>query len=203
MREKQMPETTPETRKDEVIRIAARLFADKGYHATTLDEIAEEIGVTKPALYYYITSKEDILRSIINRIMEPMEEVCRVGNSTLSPKEKLERMVSILVMFSAERRETTLIAFEQSNILPKRSRDAFRRRQKEVEDVVQQTLKEGMDLGVFAQADIKVTCFAILAMANWTYRWYSPSGNFTPREIADQLIRLIEHGYLKTEAVNL
>jgi len=202
MREKQTPENLPETRKDEVIRIAARLFADKGYHATTLDEIAEEIGVTKPALYYYITSKEDILRSIVNRIMEPMEEVCRVGNSALSPREKIARMISILVMFSAERSETTLIAFEQSNILPKRSRDAFRRREKEVEDVVQRTLKEGMDLGVFLKNDIKVTCFAILGMSNWTYRWYSPSGNLTPREIADQLVRLLEHGYLKSETVN-
>jgi len=199
VKQKEIAVNVPETRKDEVIRIAARLFAAKGYHATTLDEIAEEIGVTKPALYYYITSKEDILRSIVNRIMEPMEEVCQVGRSALSPREKIERMIRILVMFSTERGETTLIAFEQANILPKRSRDALRRRQKDVEDIVQQTLKEGVEAGTFVVPDIKITCFAILAVANWTYRWFDPAGNLTPREIADQFISLLEHGYLKPE----
>jgi len=199
VKQKDIAVNAPETRKDEVIRIAARLFAAKGYHATTLDEIAEEIGVTKPALYYYITSKEDILRSIVNRIMEPMEEVFRVGRSALPAREKIERMIRILVMFSAERRETTLIAFEQANILPKRSRDALGRRQKDVEDVVQQTLTEGVEAGTFAIRDIKITSFAILAVANWSYRWFDPAGNLTPREIADQFISLLEHGYLKPE----
>lgn len=185
-----------EKRKDEVIRVAARLFAAKGYYATTLDQIAEEIGVTKPALYYYITSKEDILRTIINRIMEPMMEVSQVGRSTLPPREKMAKMIRILVQFSAGRRETTLIAFEQANILPKRSQDALRRRQKEVEEVVQKTLTEGVDQGIFAVDDVKITCFAVLAVANWTYRWYEPGG-LTPDEIANQFIKLLERGYMK------
>jgi AcrR family transcriptional regulator len=185
-----------ERRKDEVIRVAARLFAAKGYHATTLDQIAEVIGVTKPALYYYVTSKEDILRTIINRIMEPMMEVSQVGHSELTPRERMAKMIRILVQFSAVRREITLIAFEQANILPKRSQDALLRRQKEVEDVVQQTLQEGVEQGVFEVTDVKITCFAILAVANNVYRWYEPGG-FTPDQIADQFINLLERGYLK------
>jgi TetR/AcrR family transcriptional regulator, cholesterol catabolism regulator len=199
MRQKDISESIPETRKDEVIRIAARLFAAKGYHATTLDEIAEEIGVTKPALYYYITSKEDILRSIVNRIMEPMEEVYKVGCSDLQPRDKIERMIRILVKFSAERRETTLLAFEQANILPKRSRDALRRREKDVEDIVQQTLKDGIADGSFTVLNVKITCFAILAVANNTYRWFDPAGNLTPSQISDQYINILERGYLKPE----
>ena len=59
---------TAALRKEEVMNVAARLFAAKGYHATTLDQIAEEMGVTKPALYYYVNNKEDILRTIVNRM---------------------------------------------------------------------------------------------------------------------------------------
>jgi len=188
---------TAPTRKDEVIRVAARLFAAKGYHATTLDQIAQEIGVTKPALYYYITSKEDILRSIINRIMAPMEQATQVGKSNLPPKEKMEQIIRILVQFSAERTETTRIAFEQSNILPKRSQDALRRRQKGVERVVEQTLKEGADQGIFVVSDVKMTSFAILSVSNWLYRWYEPKGTMTPKEIADVFIDLLERGYLQ------
>ncbi len=187
------------TRKEKVMNVAARLFAAKGYHATTLDQIAEEIGVTKPALYYYVNNKEDILRTIIGKMMEPMEEVTKVGKSDQSPKKKLEKIIQILVKFAAERKETALIAFEQANILPKRSRDALRRRQKEVEKAVQHTLKEGIEQGYFAKVDTKVACFAILAVSNGPYRWYRPEGSLTPLKIADQFIKLLENGYMKDE----
>ncbi len=193
-------ETTNEAtiaRKDEVIRVAARLFAAKGYHATTLDEIAEEMGVTKPALYYYIASKGDILQTIINRVMEPMEQVCEVGQSNLQPKEKMEKIIRMLVQFAAERKETTLIAFEQANILPKRSQDALKRRQKEVERVVEQTLKEGVEQGCFTVSNVRMTCFAILSVSNWLYRWYQPGHDLKPIDIAGQFIKLLENGYLK------
>lgn len=185
------------TRKEEVINVAARLFAAKGYHATTLDQIAEEIGVTKPALYYYVTSKEDILRTIINRIMEPMEEATKVGRSALPPREKMGKIIWLLVKFNAERKETSLIALEQANILPKRSYDAFRRRQEELQRIVEQTFNEGIEQGCFAKLDPKVACLAIMAVANSPYRWYSSKGRMTPRKIADQFIKLLENGYLK------
>ena len=199
MKPKETANEAAVARKDEVIRVAARLFAAKGYHATTLDEIAEEMGVTKPALYYYIASKEDILQIIINRMMEPMEQVGEVGRSNLQPKEKVEKIIRMLVQFATERKETTLIAFEQANILPKKSRDALKRRQKEVERVVEQTLKEGVEQGYFTVGDVRMTCFTILSVSNWLYRWYQPGGNLTPAEIADQFIKLLENGYLKNE----
>jgi AcrR family transcriptional regulator len=177
MKQKELANNGPTERRDDVIRVAARLFAAKGYHATTLDQIAEEIGITKPALYYYITNKEDILRTIINRILEPMQEAVHIGQSTLHPKEKMRKIIMVLVQSAAERKETTLLAFEQANILPKRSRDALRRRQKEVERSMEQTLKEGMELGCFAVSDIRMASFAILAASNWLYRWYRPEVN--------------------------
>jgi TetR/AcrR family transcriptional regulator, cholesterol catabolism regulator len=199
MEPKETANETSVARKDEVVRVAAQLFAAKGYHATTLDEIAEEMGVTKPALYYYIASKEDILQSIINRVMEPMEQVSKVGKSNLQPKEKMEAIIRMLVQFATERKETALIAFEQANILPKKSQDALKRRQKEVERVVEQTLKEGIEQGCFSVGDVRMTCFAILSVSNWLYRWYQPGGNMTSTDIADQFIKLLENGYLKAK----
>ena len=185
------------TRRDEIIRVAARIFAAKGYHAATLEEIAGEIGVTKPALYYHISSKEEILREIIGRIMEPMEEFIKVGRSNLPPRERIKRMIGVLVEFGAERKETTLIAFEQVNLLPQESQDALRRRQKDVEQVLQQTLKDGVEQGHFIVDDIKIASIAILAVANWVYRWYRADGDLTPAQIADRFINLLENGYMK------
>jgi TetR/AcrR family transcriptional regulator, cholesterol catabolism regulator len=188
------------SRREEIVKAAANTFAAKGYLATTLDEIAKEIGVSKPALYYHIKNKEEILREIIGRIMEPMEEVARVGKSDLGPKERVEMMIYLLVKFAVERKEITLIALEQSRILPKRSQDALRRRQKEVEKVLQETLKEGKQQGVFAIDDVKMASFAILAVSNWIYRWYQPGGTLTAKVISDQFIQLLENGFLKKKA---
>jgi AcrR family transcriptional regulator len=185
------------TRREEIIRVAARLFATKGYHATTLTEIAKELGFTKPALYYHVRDKEDILREIVNQIMEPMETASKVGRSSLSPREKIKEIVKILVKFGAERKETTLIAFEEVKILPKRTRDAIRRRQKEVEQSLQEVLSEGVDKGDFEVSDVKVASFAILGATNWVYRWYQPRGKLTPERIAEQFINFLEGGYLK------
>jgi len=188
------------SRREEINKAAAKTFAAKGYLATTLDEIAKEIGVSKPALYYHIKNKEEILREIIGRIMEPMEEVARVGKSELGPRERVEQMIRMLVKFAVERKEITLIALEQSRILPKRSQDALRRRQKEVEKVLQDSLREGKQQGIFAVEDVKMASFAILAVSNWIYRWYQPGGTMTAKVISDQFIELLENGFLKKKA---
>jgi len=182
-------------RKEEIVRVAARLFAIKGYHATTLDEIAGELGVTKPALYYHIQGKEDILREIVNRIMEPMEAASRAGRSSLSPRERIKAMIEILVKFGAERKETTLIAFEEVKILPKRTRDAIKRREKDVEQSLQETLRQGIAAGDFHIEDLRLTAFAILGAANWVYHWYQPRG-LTPEQIAEKFTAFLENGYL-------
>jgi AcrR family transcriptional regulator len=185
------------TRKDEIIRVASIIFAAKGYHGTTLEEIARKMGISKPALYYHIKNKAEILREVIGRMMEPMEEVARVGRSELPPTQRIEQMVTLLVKFAVERTETTLIAFEQNKMLPRKSQDALRRRQKEVEMVLQETLEEGIEKGIFAVDDVKVTSFSILATANWVYHWYRPGAGLSYQQIADQVIKLIENGFIK------
>ena len=185
------------TRRDKIIQVAARIFAEKGYHGTTLDEIAHELVITKPALYYHIKSKEDLLREIINSILEPLETISKVKYLDLSPREKLQKIITLMVIFGAERQDTTTILFQDISILPKRKRDAIRRREKEIERSVQEILREGMEKGDFVVDDIKITSFGILGAANWIYRWYNPDGNLTPEQISEKIIHLAENGYLK------
>jgi AcrR family transcriptional regulator len=185
------------TRRDKIIQVAARIFAEKGYHGTTLDEIASELVITKPALYYHIKSKEDLLREIINSIVEPLETISRVKELDLSPREKLQKIITLLVISGAERQDTTTILFQDISILPKRKRDAIRRREKEIERCIQEILREGIEKGDFTVDDVKIASYGILGAANWTYRWYSPDGMLTPEQIAEKIVRLLENGYLK------
>jgi AcrR family transcriptional regulator len=185
------------TRRDEIIQVAARIFAVKGYHGTTLDEIASELVITKPALYYHIRNKEELLREIITSIMEPLESVSKVRDLDLPPREKMQKIIELLVTFGAERKDTTKIALQDIAILPKRTRDAIRRREKEIERCVQEILIEGIKKGDFEVDDVKMAGFAILGTANWVYRWYHPDGYLTPAQIVKKMIHMLEHGYLK------
>jgi AcrR family transcriptional regulator len=196
MKQKPVP-NNGNNRREEIIKVAAQIFSTKGYHGTTLDEIARQIGVSKPALYYHIKNKEELLKEIVGRIMEPMESVARVGRSDLPPRHRISEMIRMLIQFAAERQEITLIALELNKILPKRTREALRKRQKDVEEVLMQTLEEGMREGVFKSGDSKMFAFAILAAANSVYRWYDPEGNLNHEQIAKEFIRLLELGYLK------
>ncbi|MBI2830598.1 MAG: TetR/AcrR family transcriptional regulator [Chloroflexi bacterium] len=185
------------TRREEIIRVAAKMFAEKGYDATTLDEIAREIGVTKPALYYHINSKDELLQVIVGRIMKLMEEVTRTGRSNLAPRERIEAVVRKLVEFSAENGEATRIAFEQASILHQRTKAAFKRRQKDVDQALQKTLEEGVEQGVFAIDDVKMVSFAVLGACNWIYHWYEPGGYLSKTQVSDYFIHFFENGFLQ------
>ncbi len=184
-------------RKEEIIVAAAKIFAAKGYHAATLDEIAARIGISKPALYYHIKNKQEILKEIIDRIMEPMEAVAEMGRSQLPPVERMENMIRMLIKFSAERKETAKIALELNKILPKKSHAALIKRQKEVEQVLQDTLNAGVKSGDFNMGDTRMTAFSILAVSNTIYRWYQPGGKLTHSQISDHVIKLLSYGYRK------
>ena len=189
------------SRREEIIRIAARLFAEKGYYATKLDEIAEEMGLSKPALYYYIDNKEELLRIIIEMMMKRAKKVAAVGRLKLPPREKLAKMIRMIVEFATNDKEIAIIALEQSKNLPKRDRDSLRRHEKEINDAVQQTFKDGIDQGLFAVDDVRMASFAILGVTNWCYRWYKSGAGLKPAQIADQFIKLLENGYIRNDAL--
>lgn len=191
------------TRRDEIIAAATKLFADKGYHAATLDEIAGQLDVTKAALYYHINDKEDILRSVCSKAMVPMtRNAAKIGKSSLSPREKVRQMILELVGFATEGKNEIAIVFEQSGTLPPRTYKAIRNQKRRIDQILQDILEEGVKDGSFAINDVKMASFAIIGACNWSYHWYQPGGRLAPEQIADELIHLLENGYLRESPPN-
>jgi len=149
--------------KEEIKKIAAALFASKGYHATTLDDIAAQLRVTKAAIYYHVKNKESILREISNEATKQLtSDFNQINHSTLSPKEKVRYIVYKLIKSSAENKDVITINFEQTNALPKRSYKAITKQKKAMEHILQDVLTEGVEQGVFDIKDVKMASFAIL-----------------------------------------
>lgn len=188
---------TGKSRKAAIIREAIKLFAKKGYYATTLDEIAKKLRVTKAALYYYVHNKEEIIKEINARSVQRMSKAISLGNSNLSPREKLREFIKYHVEFSAEGADESRVLFEQIHALPKKTRDDLKRKQREVDRTLQNIIQEGVEQGIFAVDDVKLVSFGILGLCNWTYHWYKPNGRLSPEQITEKFVHLLENGYIK------
>jgi AcrR family transcriptional regulator len=186
-----------------IIDSAVKIFHKKGYRSATLDDVAEDLGVTKPALYHYVASKEDLLSQIYIQALETFfSYIYEIPGMALSPAEKLRLfirrhlhtvVIENLAMFS--------VFFSEESQLPEADFQRIREEKKKFTHVVEAVIEEGIAQGAFRPLNPKLQAYAIIGMCNWLYRWYKPGeGPFTPDEIADQFITLLEHGYRYPEA---
>jgi len=187
------------TSREEIIKIAIKLFATKGYHGAALSEIAKKLDITKAALYYHITNKEDILREILNKVMKRLtREANEIRKSDLPPKEKVRLLIQLLVELNTKGQDTVAVTFEQTNALPRKAEREINRQKKAIQQILAEILQDGVEQGCFEIDHIQMAAFTILGATIWTYRWYRPGGRLTPAQIADKFIHILENGYAKS-----
>ncbi|MCL4500909.1 MAG: TetR/AcrR family transcriptional regulator [Deltaproteobacteria bacterium] len=186
-------------RMQRIIDAASGLFHRKGFKAATLDEVARELHLTKAALYNYIPSKGKLLSIIYGQAFEKIfHRIYEISVSNASPEEKLRQIIrdhicniitSDIAMFS--------VFFAEENQLPTKDFQKIRGEKKKYTRLVIQIIDEGIAQGVFKPVDSRLQAYAILGMCNWLYKWYKPQKEvFSPEEIADHFIALLEAGYL-------
>lgn len=186
-------------RKQMVIDAAIKIFHQKGYRSATLEDVAQDLGLTKPALYNYVSSKENLLSQIYIQAMESFfSYIYEIPSLELSPKEKMRLfirrhlkavVIENLAMFS--------VFFSEENQLAPKDFQRIRKEKLKFTKVVEGIIEEGMAQGYFRPVNAKLQANAIIGMCNWLYRWYRPGrSSFTPEEIAEQFILLIEGGLM-------
>jgi AcrR family transcriptional regulator len=182
-----------------ILAAAAELFRERGYRAATLEELAQKVGVSKPTLYGYFRSKEELLAAIFHRTMSLFErDLMAIVTSPADPASKLRRIIRFHVgAVIAERAFLAVFFGEEANLPPRLSR-AIRRRKARYDRTVRAIVEAGMRNGSLRTRNPRLLVFAILGMANWVYQWYDPSGAWDADTIADAFIALLEHGYLST-----
>ena len=189
-------------RKQLIIDTAVRIFHEKGYHAATLDDVAGRLGVTKAALYHYVSSKENLLSQIYIKALEGFfAYIYEIPSMELSPAEKMRTfirrhlksvVIENLAMFS--------VFFSEENQLPKEDFLKIREEKRKFTFVVEEIIQDGIDRGSFRRVNPKLTAYAVIGMCNWLYLWYKPESSlFTPDEIADHFVALLENGYVQPE----
>ena len=179
---------------------AAELFHRKGYRSTTLDDVSKELGITKAALYHYVSSKEKLLSRIYIQALENIfRNTDKIAGKDLPPDVRLRLIIQnhikgIIIqsisMFS--------VFFTEENQLPEKEFRKIRREKRKYTRIVEEIIEEGISQGLFRKSDPKLQAFAIIGMCNWVYKWYKPGpDSYTPEQIADYFVSLLERGYLK------
>ncbi len=189
-----------ESRRDQIIKAATRIFSEKTYHGTTLKDIADAVGMLKGSLYYYITSKEKLLAGIILEAVHTLnEDLVRVENANLTPVERLRQIVREHVKFNAIYREAGTLFLTEKNVISSLEMgeliEIFGRRDK----LIARTLNQAVEMGLYRPVDINITSLAIVGLCNSVLFWISPTGRLTYEDIADSFFELIDHGLSATQ----
>lgn len=185
---------------EELTKAATRLFQARGIRAVTLQEIADEVGLKKAALYHYFTSRDDLLRHVfgdwLKRDIEKLEAVTSAPGTT---RERLRLYVRHHISCITENIELYGLTFSAEAELPHEVRAEFRTFKRESDVVVQGILREGIRSGELIGSDENISVFAIDGMCNWLWKWYRQDGPLSPDEIADRFADLVLFGLTPRE----
>jgi AcrR family transcriptional regulator len=188
----------PPERLEELVDVAARLFRDRGYDATSMQDIAEEFGTLKSTLYHYVTTKEDLLWAIVaqpfNDLVDdaaalfadrsvPLTE--RIRGAITAHCESFARHYPHMVVATRENGET-LSPDRRAELMGLRDRYA---------GLWKQAITAGKRSGeIRADVDVGIAVQAVLGMINWMFRWFHPDGGMSPAKIGDQFATIFVSG---------
>ncbi len=187
--------------KQSIIEVAVKLFKSKGYGTTSVNNIADELGCTKAALYYYFDSKEEILYEIFCQSMSAVEtRFAHLMSLKMPIEERLRKIIYNQIMANIDAMSHISIFFtEKANLSPTHQEEMNLRR-RQYEENVAEVFREGIRVGVLKEIDVLPTVYGIIGMCNWLYHWYKPEGRLKPEELAELYADTILKGILSIQA---
>lgn len=186
-----------EVKRNAVLQTAAQLFNERGFHATSLDDIAERLNVSKPTLYYYVESKDQILlecvRTALDLMQAGIDEVRAAGGSAIDQLKACMRSYSHVV---TQDFGMCVIRIGEDP-LPVPLKRELRRLKAGIDAQFRRLITDGIAEGSLAPCDPKMAAFMLAGALSWIGRWYRSDGALTPDQIADQAIALLLNGVIR------
>jgi AcrR family transcriptional regulator len=185
-------------RRFEMCMKAARTFVERGFDATSVNDIAASLGVTKPGLYHYITSKEALFFEIVSLGMDWLDEdVIKPVQGIEDPEERLRQILQRHATLTACNEGWITILLDEMHALPAPQRKKIEQRKRRYVDMVRGALLELQALGRLRDVDPTVATLAVLGMIVWLPRWVRPGGRLSPEQVAAQISQLALDGLLR------
>ena len=191
--------TTPSMReqvmafkREQILLEAGELFYEHGYQRTTLDMVAQRLGVTKPFIYYHFKDKAAILSEISKRGISQGNEALRQSLDDSGPVgERLYQAIRAIVKTILHSQRYTAIFFREQKNFDAEIRAPLEKMHREFDTLLARLLEEGVAKREFSIADVRLCSLAIGGMLNWAYTWYRESGRLSADELCDGMAVLV------------
>ncbi len=188
-------------RKMNLIRVAAKLFSEKGYHEATLEDIAKKLKYTKGSIYYYINSKQELLfqcyELAMNMLINRMEKILAAD---WPPDVKLREGIKMHIETVVGEMPLVTVTLGQEFILKDDYRKIIIAKRDQYERYFRRLVDEGVEKGIFRQVSSKMAVFIMMGAVNWIPRWYSEKGSMSKEEIAEFFADYLVRPLLQTQA---
>jgi AcrR family transcriptional regulator len=183
-------------KREAVIRAAARAFNQKGYHNTSLDDIAAALEVTKPTVYYYVSNKEQLLFECFLAGVEQIRTAFReVRSRDLSARERLNAVLHHYAQAVASEFGWCMVRTEDLDLSPAMS-GHIKALKSEIDHGIRRLIREGIQEGSIHPCDPKMAAFALAGALNWIAHWFRENHSMTSAQIADAFVTIFENGLL-------
>lgn len=182
-------------RKDQIYRAAEHLFSTRGYHATTMRELARALDLEGGSLYTHISSKHALLYEIVlhgsRQFLQAARDVTEAGGPAC---EQLRALMRRHLAIIAESIDGAVVYFHEWRHLEPPDQATIKRHRDEYEGFVRQIIHAGIASGEFAPGDERLISIHVLSLLNWTYQWYDPRGTLSATDLADRLFAQVMCG---------
>lgn len=184
--------------RNDILEAAAQIFSQKGFHATSMQDIAQAVNLQKASLYHHVSSKQEILVAVLDQaldlLIERMQEVMALS---LPPDQKLRQAMKVYLTAMLDHRDlAAVMLLEHRSLEPEYHARHIPRRDR-FERLWRDLIQAGLDQEMFCCIDPGMASRALLGVMNWTITWYRPDGSLSAEMIAEQFADLFLCGLLK------
>lgn len=187
---------TKKLSKDALLTEAKKLFSTKGYRGTTLRDLSSTFGVSRPSIYYYYTSKMEILSELHAKgFSEGVGKLDKILSSNTPTREKFRKILEVHAQNLAKDTNLQKVFYLDEMELPDKLRKEISNKRRGYTDRLIEVYERGVAEGIFKDIDPRMAVYLLLGACNWLTMWYSPKKRVGPEEIVQTLMTILCEGY--------
>ena len=184
-------------KKDEILKSALSVLAEKGYHGTTMEDIANHLLMTKGSIYYYFKGKQDLVfQSQIKILNQSIQNVEEVNEKNLAIDEKLKTAIMRHIEYSLHEKSGFLLMVNPAEIFSKEQLTKIIQLREQYASCYDSLIEEGVEAGYFEVDNISIARNILLGAMNWVTQWYSADGELDEQAFAasvvDYIMRIVK-----------